>query len=490
MTVILNSRRDVTLAAQRRVAFAGENVRLGPKAMAAMERARASFMDYIDGDPDSFVYGVTSWYGEGAKNRLSVAERKEYAKWAPHDWTGTMGERLPERVARAIVLSRLTNFVEGHAAISPKLARLVAAMLKEKRLPPVSVDMNGSAGEIIALGALFDPLSKVFVMQERDFGCLINGSPAASALVGDVALLAGPRLALAEQVFALSAEAFNAPMDAYDPVFDDWWGDPYEAAALKSLRRLLKGGNRTRRPYQAPVSYRILPRVLGQGRRVVAQAEEVAAISLSAVSDNPVWVMPCKRYPKGTALSNGGYHNAKAYPAIDNVAAMWADLCLVADRQTVKLHREDISLQGHLTMSGAPGFTTHMLRMVQVAYGEAARHAAQRTFLPGSGDFGQNDVTLPTFQAWDRERRAATAFEASLALLAASASQALATTGRKAPRALNGFLETVRQHFPPMDERKPRRMGEYAERLRRAFAARVLADAAATPAAAGRKRRP
>ncbi|MEQ9348908.1 MAG: aromatic amino acid lyase, partial [Alphaproteobacteria bacterium] len=196
MTVIVNSRRDVTLAAQRRVAFAGENVRLGPKAMAAMERARASFMDYIDGDPDSFVYGVTSWYGEGAKNRLSVAERKEYAKWAPHDWTGTMGERLPERVARAIVLSRLTNFVEGHAAISPKLARLVAAMLKEKRLPPVSVDMNGSAGEIIALGALFDPLSKVFVMQERDFGCLINGSPAASALVGDVALLAGPRLAL------------------------------------------------------------------------------------------------------------------------------------------------------------------------------------------------------------------------------------------------------------------------------------------------------
>jgi len=327
-------------------------------------------------------------------------------------------------------------------------------------------------------------------MQERDFGCLINGSPAASALVGDVALLAAPRLALAEQVFALSAEAFNAPMDAYDQVFEAWWGDPYEAATLKTLRRLLKGGNRTRRPYQAPVSYRILPRVLGYGLRVKAQAEEAAAISLSAVSDNPVWVMPCKRYPKGAALSNGGYHNAKAYPAIDNVAALWADLCLVADRQTVKLHREDISLQGHLTMSGEPGFTTHMLRMVQVAYGEAARHAAQRTFLPGSGDFGQNDVTLPTFQAWDKERRAATAFESSLALLAASASQALATTGRKAPRPLRGFLEMVRDHFPPMDEGRPRRMGEHAERLRRAFSQAVLAgDTAVVVGSAGRSRR-
>ncbi|MGH7185389.1 MAG: aromatic amino acid lyase, partial [Pseudomonadota bacterium] len=239
------------------------------------------------------------------------------------------------------------------------------------------------------------------------------------------------------------------------------------------LRRHLRGGNRRRRPYQAPVSYRILPRVLGQARRALAQAEEVARVSLRAVSDNPVWIGPSRRYPKGAALSNGGYHNAKAYPAIDNLAACWADLAVVADRHTVKLHREDLSLLGPLTMSGKPGYTTHMLRMVQVAYHEEAKHAAARTFLPGSGDFGQNDVTLPTFTAWNRERRAAEAFTAALALLAASCVQALVTTGRKAPSGLKAFYAPIEERFPVQNERRPRRMGEDVDKLRRLFGGMV-----------------
>ena len=51
--------------------------------------------------------------------------------------------------------------------------------------------------------------------------------------------------------------------------------------------------------------------------------EEVAEISLKAVSDNPVFIPPDPRNPAGRMLSNGGYHNGKAYPALDNLAAAW-----------------------------------------------------------------------------------------------------------------------------------------------------------------------
>ena len=70
---------------------------------------------------------------------------------------------------------------------------------------------------------------------------LINGSPASSALLADAALHARHRLELAEQFFALSIEAINAPLEAYDEVLESLWGDEQETAALRALRAHLEG---------------------------------------------------------------------------------------------------------------------------------------------------------------------------------------------------------------------------------------------------------
>ena len=63
-----------------------------------------------------------------------------------------------------------------------------------------------------------------------------------------------------------------------------------------------------------------------------------AEISLRAVTDNPVYVLPTRREPLGRAISTGGYHNAQAAPAIDDINARYADLCTLAARHTMKLH--------------------------------------------------------------------------------------------------------------------------------------------------------
>jgi hypothetical protein len=155
------------------------------------------------------------------------------------------------------------------------------------------------------------------------------------------------RLSLVEKTFALSAEAIMAPLEAYDPAFEELWGDPYEAGALRQLRSLLRGGAKERRPYQAPVSYRILPRLIGQLRRAIAQAEGIAESSLQSVTDNPVFLAPDEGHPLGRVCSNGGFHNARAYPALDNLAAACADLCALAERHTTKLLDGRYSLLRH-----------------------------------------------------------------------------------------------------------------------------------------------
>ncbi len=493
MTLVLESRRDITIEAFRRVAWRGEAVRLHERALDAIDRARHAFLALLESDPDLVVYGVTSGYGQMAHLRHTPEARKEHARRPPISPMTSFGEPLPDRVARGMVLARLTNVVEGHSAISPGLARAVAGLLDGEPLPPVPALGNGCPGEIQALAHLFSGLFEDLAkgelddLGEKESLALVNGSPCATALTADAALAARRRLSLAIAVFALSIEALKAPMDHYDAVFEDLWEDPGEVAVLRLLRAWLDGAQAERRAYQAPVSWRILPRVLGQAWRATDQAEEVAAVGLRAVSDNPLFVPPDGTNPKGRVLSNGGFHNGRAYPAMDNLAAAWADLALLCDRHVTKLLDARTS---HLPAYLSPSGEGHMgtgegyigcLGFSAVGYAEQARLAATRHFLPGSegGGFGQNDVALPTFLAWRSEAEAGRCLDANLAQLAAVASQAFHVTDRAAPPRLAPLLDEVRALCPPLTA--PRGLAGDVERLAGHFAEKVFGDEVMSP---------
>src|SRR6266516_4166947 len=479
MAVTLSSRSEITLELFERVAWRDEGVMVAAKAVERVEAARAAFLRLLE-RPGVTVYGVTSGYGDRAALRLSAEERRLHAATAAHR-DASFGEPLPERVARGIVLARLANLLDGHAAVSGRLLEAVAAMLDPWRgpLPAVPLQGNGGSGEILALGHLFAPLLETGDLGEKEGLALINGSPCAAALSADATLAARARLALAYEVFALSAEAFRAPLDAYDPALDALWGDEHETRALRRLRALLgmdpkdrvEGGPGMaspdgRRPYQAPVSYRILPRVLGQAERVLDAAEHAATVSLRSVSDNPVYLPPAPdapdpEHPDGRVLSTGGYHNAAAPAALHDLTVCWAELCQLAER-----HVE------HLTFTVSPPASL-------ADGGELLLHLPP--LLPRAGP-GQNDVTAPSFLAWSREQTAAASLDAALALVAAAASHWLARANQDPPSQLARLAADAREHFPPLTDR--RSLGADVANLTAHFHARVFAEARSADAAA------
>ncbi|MDH3691613.1 MAG: aromatic amino acid ammonia-lyase, partial [Gammaproteobacteria bacterium] len=349
--------------------------------------------------------------------------------------------------------------------------------LLDKPLPAVPTLGNGSAGEIVPLSHLFGPLTEKLTLAEKERLALVNGSPCASALIADAVLAAKRRLDLALEIFALAADALKAPLEQFDSALDELWCDPHEAAVLQKMRYWLKDADQDRRSYQAPVSWRIVPRVAAQAHRTVAQAEGVASSSLRSVSDNPVFLPPNESRSLGRVLSNGGFHNAKAYPALDNLSACWADLALLCDRQITKLLDDNISLLPHQLMQG-DGYVGCM-GFGAADYAERARGCAQRTLLPGSegGGFGQNDVAVPTFSASLKQAEAGRCLEACLAMLAAISSQAFFITERKAPPRLAALLEEIRDSFSPVTE--ARALGPDTERLAGKFTARVFAPSLA-----------
>ncbi len=473
MTITLNRRTDLTLEACRRVAWGGEAVRLGAEARARIATSRHDFIALIARE-DITIYGVNTGYGHQAKKRLTPEERKAQARAPTYHRAASWGEPLPERVRRAIVLARLANVVEGHAALSPHVAEAVAAMLEGGPLPPVPARGQGGAGEILSLSHLFLPLTQSVELAEKDMLSLVNGSPAASALVADATLAARARLELVADVFALAAEAFNAPIGHFAAELETLWNNPHDAWALSALRTRIGGGHGgERRPYQAPVSFRIMPRVMGEAHRAMSTAETIARQSLAAVSDNPVVFPAGERIGTDEVVSTGGYHNAQAPAAMDALTAAAANLAIIASRLAAKLQDGPVSLLppflGYLDGRDYLG----CLPMAMVGYEEEMRMLAQPTLLPGSesGGFAQDDVASPVFLAWSKQEKAGELLELLLASLAPVAMRAFEVTGRPVPGALHALAAETRRHFP--DNGDAAAMGACCAALAAQFRARI-----------------
>ncbi len=185
----LARRADIDLDAFRRVAWEGEGVTIAPAALARIGDRRARFEAFVAAHPERRLYGINVHAGDGSHRPLDDAARRDYARGMQS--AVSFGEPLPRRVVRGIVLSRLTNFIEGHSGVTPGLAEAVAAMLDGRRLPDVPRHGNGGSGEIPALGALFGSIGSERQLQLKESMSLINGSPCASALTADATPVRG-----------------------------------------------------------------------------------------------------------------------------------------------------------------------------------------------------------------------------------------------------------------------------------------------------------
>jgi histidine ammonia-lyase len=457
MTVLLENRRDLDLDNFYRVAWQDAPVRLSQAALDRIALRRTQFLALVEGDNPPFVYGVTTGYGLAAKQPLDRDGRLRQAREKPSNQGVSVGRPLPERVARGIVLARLSNYVEGHAAVSPAFAAAVAAELDRGKLPDVPMEGNACGGEMNALAHVFSRLSAEYEFEPKEANALTNGSPCAAALVADAAIAAARRMDLALNVAVLAIEALKAPIDHFEPVLGDLWQDPFSKEVIAALFASLEGAGTERRSYQAPLSYRIIPQILAQVLKATREAETVAAQSLSSVTDNPIYLPPDARFPKGRCISNGGFHNAAATTALDGLTAAWADLCLLSERHAVGLLNGTISGLPHWlpTDDGFEPFRYVPWAILGLA--EQARTAAQRTLLPpgeGAG-YGQTDMASPVFLAWEKSETAGRCLDAALASLAVVAIHALDVTTRTPPPRLLEFTAWLRGALPSPTDTLP-----------------------------------
>lgn len=474
MTVVLDSLDDFNLGTLKRVAWDGESVAFGEQALARMRTAREQFLDLLEREPNLHIYGVTTGYDDAAGTIVGPEERARLATKPVEMLAVGVGESLPKRVVRAMVFTRLINYVSGYTGLSLETAQQVADMLDGRPLPVVRLEGQDSQGELLQLINLFGGLDRVR-FQPRDANAIENGTGCTPGLVGDVALRARRRAEIVTRTFALSIDAARMGLDPYDPSLTEMMGDEHEAAAIEALSGLLEGVPMPgRRTFQNPISWRIVARMLGHVFRTVALVEETARSSLTRVNDNPVFLGPVKAPPNGRVISTGGFHNPAAYHAMNWLSATWADLAVLAARQAEKLHLNAVTgLPANLIRAGGSSGTRLLTVASYDLAGRAREHAIPALIPLYSAGGLQTDTIMPIFLAFEKEDQASRCLDLCLAILCACSSQALYLEAREPAPALRSFLADVRQRFPPVES--ARDLGADAQQLADGFAAAILA---------------
>lgn len=479
MTVVtIRARSDFTLANFERVAWRGHELRLADAAWTRIEAARAAFLEYLAGHPDEKIYGVTTGFGDRARRVLEPADRDSQATWPGYHRGIGHGDPYPPRVVRGMVFARLANFVGGESAVSPGLVRAVGDMLNRGPLPLVRSRGQLSSGEVNTLLELFGHL----LGQDRevkDAASITNGSPCSSAMGADAAIRAGRRLRLVDQVMALAVMAAAIPWTPYDHRLADVWCDEGDRAALLGLSALLPperapAGQQT----QPPVSWRVVPKIVGEAYRSAARLVVAAEAALASNSDNPV-IVPGSAHslaPGPAILPNGGFHNGAIYPALDSLGRAWADVGTLSGRHLVRLLKliPDLA-RDSAAAAGREGMSLYGLTGIQPYFAREGREAAAPTFLLCEDTVNeQTDVLLPTAIAYDKELRAGAALSGCLACLAIAASECLWLRGEAVDGAVGNLLEEIRDACPPCGPL--RNLGPDLERVSAVLERRVVAE--------------
>ena len=467
MTILLNDIRDLTLSNLERIAHSREKVRFGSTALTNLHTAHTEFKQFVKDHPQQFIYGVTSDYGPNAKRKISAKERKRLKELGmPFIGLSFGDDYLSETKVRAMVFSILALFLRGGAAVTKSIAQDLAKSL-DGDMPRIPAGGLTSPGEILPLFYLMrllpDPSDNRLQASAGNTACCSVGMASVAAIE------ANRRLIVAQKAFALSYDAMQAPLEHIDPALKPLWGDSFEARAIDNLSTLVKGTQKeNRRPFQAPVSYRILPRLLGQALRSSQRLSVAAEESLQSMVSNPIF-FPQGSGSKVEAISTGGYHNSLLPQALDGIAMSWVDLAEIARRHIIKLHKGPIShLPDRLVREGdtfRTGRTTSYIEFVAADFIDEMRRWAEPSLLsagePGASE--QDDINAMGYIACRNEARVAILFDRVMALLAGVSSHALDVSNRSVPANLQEFTHEIRRDFPPVNRK--RELGKSAEYL-------------------------
>lgn len=350
------------------VADRGRSAVLSADAARRVDAARAVIDRAVA--ENRIVYGVTTGFGKFADVIIPQDRLNELQENLIRSHAAGVGEPVPERTVRALILLRANCLAKGHSGVRRATLETLLRLL-EKGIHPVvpaqgSVGASGDLAPLAHLArallgegdvtvggrrmAAADALSAAGItpvtLEAKEGLALINGTQLTTA-IGGLALARLAKLAkAADLVAALTLDGLKGTDAAFDPRIHRARPHPGQSASAANLRRLLAGSelresHRDCSEVQDAYVLRCAPQVHGTVRDAIEHARRVVAIEMNAATDNPMVFVTGDG--EGELISGGNFHAAPVALTFDHLAAAAADLASISERRTERLVNPSLS---------------------------------------------------------------------------------------------------------------------------------------------------
>jgi histidine ammonia-lyase len=342
-----------------------------PEAVARLVKCRSLLERKIESG--EVMYGVNTGVGELAEVRLTPEQAQQYQKYILYSHAAGCGEPCSEEDARAGMISRLNTHCWGHSGIRLEVVQTQIDMLN-KGVTPVMCQKGsvGACGDLAPMSQMAITLmgeGEVFyqgkrmpaktgmdkagiptiVFRERDGLAAINGSDLITGM-GCIQLYDAERLLRTQEIaLAMTLQALNANMKAYDPRVHQVRGFPGAQECAANVRKLTEASELLERPakkVQDAYSLRSSPQVIGAARDAFQWTRQMLEIELNHAADNPIF------FPDEDLVLNGAnFQGTPMALALELLGISVTTMMVLSERRLNRL------LNPHLSM-GLPAFLT------------------------------------------------------------------------------------------------------------------------------------
>ena len=320
------------------------------------------------------MYGVTTGIGELSEVVLPPEQVKEFQKYLIYSHAAGYGEPIKIEDVRAALLSRINCLCIGHSGIRPlivetlveMLNRGVTAVMCQRGSVGASGDLSPMAQMALVLMGEGEAFYKgerlpgkeamkragipTIVYEARDGLATINGSNVITGM-GTLEIYDAERwLKQQEIAAAMTLEALNANMQAYDERIHRARGHQGAIECAENIRTLTEGSELLNQPgkkVQDAYSLRGTPQVVGSAKDTFRFSRKMLTTELNGVGDNPLFFED----NGGTCLSCANFQGTPIAFALEFLGTAVTTICVLSERRLNRL------MNPHLSM-GLPAFLT------------------------------------------------------------------------------------------------------------------------------------
>ncbi len=369
MSVIIDG--NLTIEQLVSVAKGKEKVELHPEAVRRINRCRALLEEKIK--KNEIMYGVNTGIGELANVVLTPDQVEKFQKYIIYSHAAGYGQPMPAEVVRGAMVSRISCQAHGHSGLRLEVVEKLIELLNKEVTPVVCEKGSvGACGDLspmsqVALvlmgeGEAFyqgerwparEALKKAgiepLVFQARDGLATINGSNMITALGALEVNEAQKWLKNAEIVAAMTLEALNANMKAYDDRVHKVRGYPGAITSAENIRIITAGSEllaQTGKKVQDAYSLRSVAQVVGAARDAWQWTKQMIEIELKGAADNPIF------FPEeDLVLTGANFQGVPQALALELLGTAITTVCVLSERQLNRLMNPNLSV-------GLPAFLT------------------------------------------------------------------------------------------------------------------------------------